>query len=251
MTIQVTSINVATTASANSFVAFGVQGAGTEDIFLTVDVISSSLDSQGRPGGMIELYGVFTTTSPATLAIIKSSTVNTLAFYNFSTYSEFDQLLTVSNIRAIGSTPGTNLEIRNPPNRFPWIEIPTLPADVLGGLGIVVSVLPVQSSSFTMFPDILITYNFTKTPPVTTEGLENRQNIKIVDDQKSGAEAGSSKEYTLELTRLEQEDLTIDNTQANLRKRTAATILAGNKSKDRRNIINSIVNNYSKATKRS
>jgi hypothetical protein len=126
-----------------------------------------------------------------------------------------------------------------------------MPVDILGGLGIVVPVLPVQSSSFAVFPDIVITYNFTKTPPSTAEGLENRQSIKIVSDQNSGAEAGSSTEYTLELIRLEQEGLTIDNTQPNLRKRTAATILAGNKSKDRRNVISSIVNNYSRVTKRS
>jgi hypothetical protein len=251
MAIQETSINVASVASAESYVAYGVQGAGTVDIFLTADTISSSLDSQGRPGGMIELYGVFTTTSPATLAIIKSSTVNSSAFYNYSTGDEFDGLITVSNIRGIGSTPGTNLEIRNPPSRFPWIEIPTLPADILGGLGIVVPVLPVQSSSFAVFPDIVITYNFTKTPPSTTEGLENRQTIKIVDDQKAGIESKSSTDYTLELIRYEQENQTVDNPIAENRKRFNSVILNNSRSKDRRNVISSIVNNYSKTTKRS
>jgi hypothetical protein len=245
MTIQLSAIQSSTTVSANGYVAFGQLGAELSDTLLTVPVVSSSAVFE-------PLIGVYTTVGASVISIVKiRSSVESQAFSPIFTTNVFDTLVTPNRIYAIGATPGTTLEIRTPPRQSPWIEIPVLPADVSPGIGRILSTSTIGTQSNLPLFTLEIRVNYIKIPdPVSIEGL-NRESIELERNQKAGIETQSSKEFSLVLAAYEQGSLSIDNNTIEQRKRFATSILGSSKSKDRRTVISSLVNNYSRATKRS
>jgi len=244
MTLQQQGTIYATPVSAGGYSPYGEGGTSTIDFYGASPTLQSTAD-------LVPLFGVFTTSEPSVLALIRlKSPIGSAATYNYAIPAPIDALMSIPTAQAYAVVPASPVEI-GPPPRPLWVELPNLPVDIYTGNGIIIPISVVSSLSASVQPDVVITFNFIKSPPVIEEIPQNRQTIKLVEDQASGIEANSSKEYTLELTRYEQEGLTIDNPVPNLRRRTGNTILANNRSKDRRNVISSIVNNYSRVTKRS
>lgn len=245
MTIQLSAIQSSSTLSAQGYAAFGQLGAELSDSLLTVPVVTSSAVFE-------PIIGVYVTTGPAIIAIIKvRSSLTTEGFYPISPSNVFDALISVPKLYAIGATPGSTLEIRLPPRQPPWIEIPVLPADVYPGVGRIISSSTIGSTSNLPVYTLEIRVNYIKIPdPVSIEGLD-RETIELERLQKAGIQTQSSQEFSLVLNTFEQGNLSIDNNTNEERKRFARTILGSNKSKDRRTVISSLVNNYSRATKRS
>ena len=232
--IKLSVIRSVSTLSAEGYTVFGDISTGLSDVYLTADVIVSRLDDRGTPGGMQPLFGVFTTESPATLVIIKSrSAFVSQAFSNFGEENRvFDGLIEAPMVEAVGSTPGTVVEI-------------------FTGNGIVLPVSAFTNAAVALEPLIVISFNFTRPPAIEEQLSITRQITEIAERQKEGIQTRSSYEYTLGLTKYELDGVTTNSPVPENRKLFNKIVLSNTKSKDRRNIISSLVNNYSRATKRS
>lgn len=244
MTIQQQGIVSTSAITAGGYSPYVVTGTSSTNCFIAPTPISSLAD-------ILTLLSLYTTSQPGTIAIVKlRGAVGSLATYNYVQPAPVDKLISVPVLDTYAVIPVSPIEL-GPPQRPNWVQLPNLPVDIYTGNGLVIPITTVGTQSVLPVFTLEIRVNYIKIPdPVSIEGLD-RETIELERLQKAGIQTQSSQEFSLVLNTFEQGNLSIDNNTNEERKRFARTILGNNKSKDRRTVISSLVNNYSRATKRS